>query len=100
MANIAFFEVPVELRLKLCAIVGLHDEDAKWQPPKHVVDELDGCPLRARIKQPQHTNEREVRPPAAPTTGPRDDRGYVPPRRLSLFMTARGAMQCDERFSV
>jgi len=60
MANIAFFEVPVELRLKLCAIVGLHDEDAEWQPPTHFVDELDGCPLRARIKQLQHTNARAV----------------------------------------
>jgi hypothetical protein len=58
--------------LKLCAIVGLNDEDAEGQPPKHLVDELDGRPLRAGVEyiQREHAGAvvdrgELVEPPAA-----------------------------------
>jgi hypothetical protein len=40
MPDVATFQMPVELRLKLGAVVGLHHADTKGQAPPHVIKEL------------------------------------------------------------
>ena len=64
-------EMPVELRLKLGAVIGLHHVHAEWQPTTHLVDEEDGRALVAHIVDLQHSNagaiidRRELIEPAA-----------------------------------
>jgi hypothetical protein len=54
--NIQTLQVPVELRLKLSAVVRLHHVDAERQPVPDVVDESDGGALVARVVDLQHAN--------------------------------------------
>jgi hypothetical protein len=49
VANVSFFEMPVEVGLEFGAIVGLDDVDAERQATQDVIDELDGCPLIAGL---------------------------------------------------
>jgi len=49
VADVAFFEMPVEVGLKFGAIVGLNDLDAERQATEDVVDECDGRPLIAGV---------------------------------------------------
>ena len=50
MPDVSTLQVPMELRLEFCAVVGLHDMHAEWQTPEHLVDELDGRALVARVE--------------------------------------------------
>ena len=50
----------MKLRLKLGAVVRLHDVHAKRQPPHDVVDELDGRALVARVVHLEHPNARAI----------------------------------------
>jgi hypothetical protein len=52
--------MPAKLRLKLRAVIGLHDVDAEWQPVLHLVDEADGGALGARVVDLQRANTRAV----------------------------------------
>jgi hypothetical protein len=53
--------MPVELRLKLSTIVGLHHVDAERQPVPHVVDESDRGALVARVVVDlQHAKPRAI----------------------------------------
>src|SRR5688572_17014919 len=60
VADVSTLQVPMELRLEFCAVVGLHDMHAKWQSPKHLVDELDRGALVARIEDLQDSNPRAI----------------------------------------
>ena len=52
--------MPVEVRLKFGTIVGLHDMDAKRQPPQHVVHEINRRGLIARVVDLEDANPRAV----------------------------------------
>src|SRR5688572_442714 len=56
MPNVAVLEMPVELRLKLGAVVGLNDVDAKRQAAQDIIDERDGGPLRTGVVDLEHAN--------------------------------------------
>src|SRR5262245_12532461 len=56
VADVAGFEMPVEMGLEFGAVVGLNDVDAEGQSPEDVVDECDGCPLRAGVVDLEHAN--------------------------------------------
>ena len=56
VADVEGFEMPVKVGLEFGAIVGLEDVDAERQPPEDVVDECDGRPLIARVKDFQDAN--------------------------------------------
>ena len=56
MADVAFFEMPVEVRLEFGAIVGLNDVDAERQSSDDIVDEGDGRPLIAGVVDLEHAN--------------------------------------------
>src|SRR5688572_26823565 len=58
--DVSTLQVPMELRLEFCAVVGLHDMDAKWQTPQHLVDELDGGALVARVEDLEDPNPRAI----------------------------------------
>ena len=58
--NIEVLEVPVELRLKLGAVVGLHHVHAKRQSTDVLVDELHGRALVARVVDLQDANSRAI----------------------------------------
>ena len=49
--DVSTLQVPMELRLEFCAVVGLHDMHAKWQTPQHLVDELNRSALVARVER-------------------------------------------------
>jgi hypothetical protein len=53
-------QVPVKLRLELGPVVGLHDVDAKRQPPDDFVGELDGRRLVAPVVDLEHPDARAV----------------------------------------
>ena len=50
----------MKLGLKFGAVVCLNHEDAEWQAASHVVDELDGRSLVARIVDLQDSNPRAI----------------------------------------
>jgi hypothetical protein len=54
--DIAHLEMPVKLRLKLGAVIGLDDVDAERQSARYVIDELDGRALVTRIVDLQDPN--------------------------------------------
>ena len=56
VADIAFFEMPVEVGLEFGALVGLNGVDAERQPPEDVIDEGDGRPLIAGVVDLQHAD--------------------------------------------
>ena len=60
VANVAPFEVPVEFRLELGAVVGLHDVYAEGQAAEDLVDEECGCPLGAGIVDLEDANSRAI----------------------------------------
>lgn len=54
------FEVPVEARLELGAIVRLDDQDAERKPPDNLVHEADGGGLAAAIVDLEHPDTGAV----------------------------------------
>ena len=56
VADVELFEMPVEVGLEFRSVIGLNDVDAEVQPLQHVIDELDGTSLVARIVDLQHAN--------------------------------------------
>ena len=60
MPDVATLEVPMELRLEFCAVVGLHDMYAKWQTAQYLVDELDGSALGAGVEDLEDSNPRAI----------------------------------------
>jgi hypothetical protein len=60
MPDVSTLKMPMELRLEFCAVVGLHDMHPKWQTPQHLVDELDGRALVARVEDLEDPNPRAI----------------------------------------
>src|SRR6478735_12597955 len=60
MTHVARLHVPVKLRLKLGAIVGLHDVNTERQPLQDSVDEADGRALITRIVDLEDANARAI----------------------------------------
>jgi hypothetical protein len=60
MADVSTLQVPMELRLEFCAVVGLHDMHAKRQTPEYLVDKLDGRALVARVEDLEDSNPRAI----------------------------------------
>src|SRR5262245_49036784 len=59
--DIAIFEMPVEVRLELGAVVRLHDVDAERQAPHDLIDEGHRGPLSARIVDLQQAAKAPAR---------------------------------------
>src|SRR5688572_6803878 len=60
VTNVFGLEVPVKLRLKLGAIVGLHHVHAKGEAPQDTVHKADGRVLIAGIKDLEHADTGAV----------------------------------------
>jgi hypothetical protein len=60
VANVEFFQVPVELRAELGAVVRLHELDAERQAANDLVGEVDRRRLVARVVNLEHPNARAV----------------------------------------
>src|SRR6516164_5563899 len=58
--DVELLEMPVELRLKFGAAVGLHDVDPKRESTPHLVNELDGRALIAPVIDLQHANSGAI----------------------------------------
>ena len=94
MPDVVSFEVPMELRLELGAIVGLNDVDAKREAPPHLVHEADRGALVARVEHFEYANPRavvdrgELVEPAATARDPLEELHVElePMARLGLFV--------------
>lgn len=60
MPDIERCGVPVELRLELCPVVSLQDEDTEWEPLSNLVQKLDCLALVADIVDFQYPDARTV----------------------------------------
>src|SRR6185503_5616544 len=60
VTDVEALQVPVELRLELGAVIGLHDVDPKRQTPPHVVDESDRHALVARVVNLEDANPSAI----------------------------------------
>jgi hypothetical protein len=58
--DVLALEMPVELGLELCTVVGLHDKSAERQAMEHFIDEPNGRALIARVVHLQDANARGV----------------------------------------
>jgi hypothetical protein len=60
VADVQALDVPMELRLKLRAIVGLNDVNAKREAAPDFVDEANGGALVTRVVHLEDTNPRAI----------------------------------------